>query len=161
MKIVHATQSEQGGDPDSALGVFKREARSSNGKELEGRAVGGDGQSSSGLPLAQNVKPRDDQFYLRSAIFEVEDVLFQLPIANFVQESEVFKTLFEVPQPRSPTSTRAEGGGPNGDDEDVEGATDTNPIRLAGVRKDDFKNLVRVMYARYVMIIVSEEYIHG
>lgn len=149
MKIVHGDEQEN--DQHSGLIVDQ--------PTQKGLGSNSRSEVSSWTQTPHITKPRDDQFYLRSAIFEVEDVLFQLPIANFVRESEVFKTLFEVPQPRLSTTTRVEGEGPNGDEDgdDVEGATDANPIRLAGVKKDDFKNLVRIMYARYVITIVSEE----
>ncbi|KAF5320889.1 hypothetical protein D9619_002115 [Psilocybe cf. subviscida] len=147
MEIVHTVGQKQKDDSGSVAD----KGTPKHGVDDEGiisDGISGKGVSEPWTQTTHRTKPRDDQFYLRSAIFEVEDVLFQLPIANFVQESEVFKTLFEVPQPSSPNSTSAEREDPNGVEHDVEGATDANPIRLVGVKKDDFKNLVRVMYAR-------------
>jgi len=54
---------------------------------------------------------------------------------NFVQESEVFATMFQLPQ--DPNAM-------------VDGKTDKQPIMLEGVKTEDFKQLLRVMYARYV-----------
>ncbi|KIM36762.1 hypothetical protein M413DRAFT_77829 [Hebeloma cylindrosporum] len=76
---------------------------------------------------------RDEDYYLQNAIFQVEDRLFKVPIRNFIQESEVFAAMFQLPQ--NPNSI-------------VEGETDGKPIRLDGIRKEDFKQLLRVMYAR-------------
>lgn len=153
MEIVHTVGQKQKDDSGSVAD----KGTPKHGVDDEGiisDGISGKGVSEPWTQTTHRTKPRDDQFYLRSAIFEVEDVLFQLPIANFVQESEVFKTLFEVPQPSSPNSTSAEREDPNGVEHDVEGATDANPIRLVGVKKDDFKNLVRVMYARYATAII-------
>jgi len=66
---------------------------------------------------------------------KVEDRLFKVPILNFIQESEVFAAMFQLPQ--NPNSI-------------VEGETDEQPIRLDGIGKEDFKQLLRVIYARCV-----------
>lgn len=39
---------------------------------------------------------------------------------------------------------------PQNPDSIIEGETDEQPIRLDGIRKEDFKQLLRVMYARCV-----------
>jgi hypothetical protein len=49
---------------------------------------------------------------------KVEDRLFKVPILNFVQESEVFAAMFQLPQ--NPNSI-------------IEGETDEQPIRLEGI----------------------------
>ncbi|KAF9479366.1 hypothetical protein BDN70DRAFT_932609 [Pholiota conissans] len=67
---------------------------------------------------------RDDEFYLQTAIFQVEDRLFKVPIQNFTMESEVFRTMFQLPQ----------------DPEAVQdGSTDERPILLEDVKKDDLR----------------------
>lgn len=64
---------------------------------------------------------------------QVEGVLFKVPILNFTLESEVFRTMFELPQ--SPDCA-------------TDGSVDAHPIRLDDVRREDFKQLLRVMYFR-------------
>ncbi|KDR75481.1 hypothetical protein GALMADRAFT_68512 [Galerina marginata CBS 339.88] len=75
----------------------------------------------------------DKDFYLQIAVFLVEDTLFKLPILDFTEESEVFKTMFQLPQ-----NPHVE----------VEGMTDEKPIVLEGVKKEDFKQLLRIVYSR-------------
>ncbi|KAF8959951.1 hypothetical protein BDZ97DRAFT_1761100 [Flammula alnicola] len=82
---------------------------------------------------------RDDDYYLQSTIFLVEDRLFKVPILPFTRESDVFQAMFELPQ--DPNVAQ-------------DGSIDEQPIRLEGVKKEDFKRLLNVMYARW---FVEEE----
>ncbi|EIN06749.1 hypothetical protein PUNSTDRAFT_136585 [Punctularia strigosozonata HHB-11173 SS5] len=82
-------------------------------------------------PSSQRPLPkRNTRFYLRSVIFQVEDELYRIPRRTFEQDSGVFKTMFSLPRPR------------NGKEE---GNTDDNPIRLQGIKKRDFEQLLRVI----------------
>ncbi|KAJ3849334.1 hypothetical protein EV368DRAFT_47492, partial [Lentinula lateritia] len=59
---------------------------------------------------------------------QVEGYLFKFPINTLAIESEIFRTMMEVPAPSQ-----------------TEGLTDENPIHLEGVLKDDFRQLLRVL----------------
>ena len=52
------------------------------------------------------------------------------------EESDVFKDMFTLPP--SPG-------------EEVEGQSDDKPIRLEGVKKEEFSSLVKLLYSRCVM----------
>ena len=67
---------------------------------------------------------------------KVENCLFKVPARNFITESEVFETMFKLPQ--NPDVT-------------VDGLSNDQPLRLEGVKSDDFRQLLRVMYPRYEM----------
>ncbi|KAG6333533.1 hypothetical protein ID866_5558 [Astraeus odoratus] len=76
---------------------------------------------------------RDTSFYVATVTFLVEDRLFRVPRAPFEQESSVFLDMFSIPQ---------------GDKAVVEGLCDENPIRLDGVTKDDFEQLLKALFCR-------------
>ncbi|CAA7260395.1 unnamed protein product [Cyclocybe aegerita] len=76
---------------------------------------------------------RDEDFYIQNVVILVEDVLFKVPKSYLVSESTVFETMFSLPQNQ---------------DEMVEGETDHHPIKLEGVKHDDFKHLLRVICVR-------------
>jgi len=67
-------------------------------------------------------------------LIKVEGHLFKVPARNFTIESEVFETMFKLPQ--NPNIA-------------VDGCSDDQPLRLEGVKREDFRQLLRVMYARY------------
>jgi len=73
----------------------------------------------------------DHEFYFQDIILLVEDRLFKVPARNFIKESEVFETMFKLPQ--SP-------------DVVADGFSNDQPLRLEGVKSDDFRQLLRVMY---------------
>ncbi|KAE9405137.1 hypothetical protein BT96DRAFT_812666 [Gymnopus androsaceus JB14] len=70
---------------------------------------------------------RDDLFYEDHRIFLVENCLFRVPINGLAAESQIFRGMMEFP---------ASGN---------EGLSDQNPIRLDGVSRDDFRQLLRVL----------------
>ncbi|KAE9405135.1 hypothetical protein BT96DRAFT_358816 [Gymnopus androsaceus JB14] len=70
---------------------------------------------------------RDDLFYEDHKIFLVENCLFRVPINGLAAESQIFRDMMEFP---------ASGN---------EGLSDQNPIRLDGVLRDDFRQLLRVL----------------
>ncbi|KAH7877254.1 uncharacterized protein C8R40DRAFT_1248471 [Lentinula edodes] len=72
--------------------------------------------------------PRDFSFFYDYRTFLVEGYLFKFPINTLAIESDIFRTMMEVPAPSQ-----------------TEGLTDENPIHLEGVLKDDFRQLLRVL----------------
>ncbi|KZP28467.1 hypothetical protein FIBSPDRAFT_779866 [Athelia psychrophila] len=82
-------------------------------------------QSEASLPK------RDESFYFTNVVFLVEDCLFNVPRIYFERESEVFRGLFTLPPPP---------------DAPMEGLSDRHPLLLEGIKEDDFRQLLRVMY---------------
>jgi len=74
---------------------------------------------------------RDPSYYLPTKIFLVDGILFQIHVDILARESEVFKDIMSLPV------------FPDGY---AEGVCDENPIRLEGVFKDAFRQLLRVLY---------------
>lgn len=72
-------------------------------------------------------------FYMNSVTFLVEDCLFKVPREPFEKESAIFCDMFALPQ---------------GDGEIVEGLSDEAPIRLYGVNKEDFEQLLKALFGR-------------
>jgi hypothetical protein len=66
-------------------------------------------------------------------IFQVEDTLFKVHRHYFEQESVVFRDMLQLPLPPGTIP---------------DGCSDQKPLRLEGVDKGDFKQLLRVMYPR-------------
>lgn len=64
---------------------------------------------------------------------QVENQLFKVPRRNFAEESEVFANMFKLPLP-------------DGQDTDQDGSSDDRPLRLDGIQKTDFIQLLRVMF---------------
>jgi len=81
------------------------------------------------LPIT--AKAQDHEFYFQDIIILVENRLFKVPARNFIAESEVFETMFKLPQ--NPNVT-------------ADGLSNDQPLRLEGVKSDDFRQLLRVMY---------------
>jgi len=73
----------------------------------------------------------DHEFYFQDIILLVEDRLFKVPARNFITESEVFETMFKLPQ---------------NPDVIADGLSNNQPLRLEGVKSDDFRQLLRVMF---------------
>jgi hypothetical protein len=67
-------------------------------------------------------------------LIKVENRLFKVPARNFITESEVFETMFKLPQ---------------NPDVGADGLSNNQPLRLDGIKMDDFRQLLRVMYPRY------------
>ncbi|KIK16403.1 hypothetical protein PISMIDRAFT_44678, partial [Pisolithus microcarpus 441] len=74
-------------------------------------------------------------FYVNTVTFSVEDCLFRLPREPFQQESRFFCDKLSSLQ---------------GEDGEVEGLSDEKPIRLDGVKKSDFEQLLKVLFHRSV-----------
>jgi len=78
------------------------------------------------------VKAQEDhEFYFQDIILLVENSLFKVAARNFITESDVFATMFQLPQ---------------NPDVVADGLSNDQPLRLEGVKSDDFRQLLRVMY---------------
>ena len=67
----------------------------------------------------------------------MEDTVFHVDRRGFLRDSEFFRELFDLPVPKKESTP-------------VEGSALECPIRVEGVKKDDFKLLLRVMYPESV-----------
>ena len=65
----------------------------------------------------------------------MENYFFKVPRHHF-ESSEIFRDMFQLPI--------AEGVQPDGFSKE-------QPLRLGGIKKGDFQQLLRIMYPRYVM----------
>ncbi|KAF9050284.1 hypothetical protein BJ165DRAFT_995302 [Panaeolus papilionaceus] len=95
----------------------------------------------------QKTLERDDLFYDEFVVFKVENTLFSVPKKGLVQPGTYFETLFQE-----------KAAGSEGDlDQDNEsddatvaeqklGISDENPIVLEGVKKEAFRDFLRVIY---------------
>jgi hypothetical protein len=64
---------------------------------------------------------------------QVENTLFRVPRHHFEQESEVFRDMFQLPIAEDTTP---------------DGCSDEQPLRLDGILKQDFRQLLRVMFPK-------------
>ncbi|KAF8836865.1 hypothetical protein BDN67DRAFT_936189 [Paxillus ammoniavirescens] len=71
------------------------------------------------------------RFYVTTVTFLVEDCLLRVPRGPLQSESSVFRDMFLLPV---------------GDQGEAEGLSDAKPIRLEGVKLDDFEQLLKVLY---------------
>lgn len=71
-----------------------------------------------------------EQFYFTFVTFLVEDYLFRVPRDTLESQSDVFRDLFLLP-------IQADG---------AEGCSDTNPIVLEGIQREEFQSLMKVLY---------------
>ncbi|KAI6094792.1 hypothetical protein EDD16DRAFT_1682679 [Pisolithus croceorrhizus] len=84
--------------------------------------------------MASNTDPsRHLSFWVNTVTFSVEDCLFRLPREPFQQESRFFCDKLSSLQ---------------GDVGEDEGQSDDKPIRLDGVGKNDFEQLLKVLFHR-------------
>ncbi|KIJ66004.1 hypothetical protein HYDPIDRAFT_110124 [Hydnomerulius pinastri MD-312] len=74
----------------------------------------------------------DDEYYMTLVILQVEDCLFRVPRRTIESQSKVFRDMFSLPTPV-----------PNGE---MEGSSNSNPIHLHGIKKDDIKCLLKVLF---------------
>ncbi|KLO09625.1 hypothetical protein SCHPADRAFT_1000137 [Schizopora paradoxa] len=87
------------------------------------------------LELLKEPCPRskDDEFYMTLVTFEVQNMLFRVPVAAFETGSEIFRDMFSLP---------------TGDIAPAEGISDDSPIELKGVKAGDFRALLKFLYPR-------------
>ncbi|KAG1728073.1 hypothetical protein EDB19DRAFT_1747897 [Suillus lakei] len=71
-----------------------------------------------------------EQFYFTFVTFLVEDCLFRVPRDTLESQSDVFRDLFLLPVQA----------------DKAEGYSDTNPIVLEGILKEEFQSLMKVLY---------------
>ncbi|KAI6037831.1 hypothetical protein EDC04DRAFT_2091870 [Pisolithus marmoratus] len=81
--------------------------------------------------MASNTRHLD--FWVNTVTFSVENCLFRVPREPFQRESKFFRDKF--------SSLQGDGG-------EVEGLSDEKPIRLDGVKKNDFEQLLKVLFRR-------------
>ncbi|KAF9012718.1 hypothetical protein BDQ17DRAFT_1344506 [Cyathus striatus] len=74
----------------------------------------------------------DTEYYLDTVVFLVDNCLFKVPRYYLAQNSDIFRATFSLP------CTGA-----------VEGSSDDIPFKLEGINRDDFRNLMRVIYPKY------------
>ncbi|EIW80316.1 hypothetical protein CONPUDRAFT_105309 [Coniophora puteana RWD-64-598 SS2] len=78
---------------------------------------------------------RDEIFYFSDVIIRVESTLYKVPRHILSEHSHVFRDMFALPSGNQP----------------AEGLSDDNPIVLQGVTSYDFRQLLRVLYARAIV----------
>lgn len=71
-----------------------------------------------------------EQFYFTFVTFLVEDCLFRVPRDTLESQSDIFRDLFLLPVQA----------------DKAEGYSDSNPIVLEGILKDEFQSLMKVLY---------------
>jgi len=75
----------------------------------------------------------DESYYFADVVFLVEDRLFKVPRRYFEEDSEIFRDMFRLPVPKNVVP---------------EGRSKEKPLHLVGIGKNDFKQLLKVMYPR-------------
>ncbi|KAH7883264.1 hypothetical protein F5I97DRAFT_1903676 [Phlebopus sp. FC_14] len=75
---------------------------------------------------------RDDKYYMTLVTLQVEDCLFRVPRHTLVSQSKFFREMFLVPPPKG---------------SEPEGTSDEHPICVQGIKKGDFKRLMKVLFA--------------
>ncbi|KAF9552811.1 hypothetical protein CPC08DRAFT_714293 [Agrocybe pediades] len=78
----------------------------------------------------------DDVFNFQLAVFQVEDVVFEVYKTGFNVPGTTFEEMFALPQPMPA----------GGDASGVEGNSRDNPIVHPGVKENDFRIFLRVLY---------------
>ncbi|KAF9053517.1 hypothetical protein BDP27DRAFT_650524 [Rhodocollybia butyracea] len=78
--------------------------------------------------------PRHNTFYqeYNYRVFLVDGMLYRIPLDILAAECDIFQAMMELPQPSS-------------DDDSEEGLSDQNPIRLDGVSRNEFEQLLRIL----------------
>ncbi|KAM6502891.1 hypothetical protein JOM56_002868 [Amanita muscaria] len=74
---------------------------------------------------------RNAEFYFQDIVFRVEDQLFKVPRRMFVQHSQVFRDMFDIPIPAGT---------------EPDGCSDEQPLILETIEKKDFIPLLRCLY---------------
>jgi len=92
--------------------------------------------------VSQENDIEEDEFhYMVDVIFLVENRLFKAPRRYFEEDSEIFRTMFQLPIPENVVP---------------DGSSKENPLRLVGIEKNDFQQLLRVMYPKEESLTLSE-----
>ncbi|KAH9927031.1 hypothetical protein B0H21DRAFT_826507 [Amylocystis lapponica] len=74
---------------------------------------------------------KDDAYYFDYVTFLIEDTLFRVNRRNFQNDSQIFRDMYMLPVP---------------DTTAVDGSSDDRPLRIDGIAKADFVQLLRVMF---------------
>ncbi|KAH7916587.1 hypothetical protein BJ138DRAFT_289051 [Hygrophoropsis aurantiaca] len=77
---------------------------------------------------------QDETFYFNTVVFLVEDTLFRVPRHPFIDGSDLFRQMFELPVP-------------DGAQED--GSSDEHPLRLEQIKQTEFRQLLKVLFPDY------------
>jgi len=77
------------------------------------------------------VEDHDPAYYFTTITFRVGGILLRVPKHHFVEQSEVFRDMFELPV---------------ANDTVPDGLSDEQPLRLEGVSIADFRQLLRAMF---------------
>ncbi|KAH7925641.1 hypothetical protein BV22DRAFT_1128872 [Leucogyrophana mollusca] len=77
---------------------------------------------------------RDDTFYYTTVVFLVEGTLFRVPRHPFIDGSDVFRQMFQLPVP---------------DGVEADGCSDGRPLRLEFIQQNDFKQLLKVLFPHH------------
>ncbi|SJK98059.1 uncharacterized protein ARMOST_01316 [Armillaria ostoyae] len=94
--------------------------------------------------LNQSTPIHDEVFYWRNVVFLVEETLFNVPRYHFENFSEVFKTMFSLPQSDNVT---------------VDGSSDEHPLVLQGVTAQEFRSLLSAMLLPEPPLLKKEAWI--
>ncbi|KAF8802633.1 hypothetical protein BYT27DRAFT_7215282 [Phlegmacium glaucopus] len=73
---------------------------------------------------------KDETYFMQVVVFQVEDILFQVPRYQFEKNSEIFASTFLLPS----------------GDRVPEGSSEAAPFRLEGVSATDFRNFLAALY---------------
>ncbi|KAF8627779.1 hypothetical protein AX17_006144 [Amanita inopinata Kibby_2008] len=74
---------------------------------------------------------RDQDYYLEDIIFLVENRLFKVPKFPFIEQSQIFRDMFDVPTPKGV---------------EPDGSSDKCPLVLEGIKSQDFVQLLTCLY---------------
>jgi hypothetical protein len=99
-----------------------------NMSQAEDDILGDHSTQSSDLKVDKHV-----EYYFNDIVFLVENQLFKVPRRNFAVESEVFSDMFQLPAPVKDGCA-------------LDGSSDDQPLRLEGIKKSEFLQLLRVMF---------------
>ncbi|TFK24113.1 hypothetical protein FA15DRAFT_694653 [Coprinopsis marcescibilis] len=80
------------------------------------------------MSSSDSVPQISDLFYFENVVFQVENVLYKVPRDNFVKHSEIFESMFQLPNSSK------------------EGTCNEFPIKLEGYKKSDFESLLKLLY---------------
>ncbi|KAF4620304.1 hypothetical protein D9613_001084 [Agrocybe pediades] len=97
-------------------------------------------------PKSPGVVKLDDVFNFQIVVFQVEDTVFEVLKAGFNVPETIFETMFTLPQ-RTPVDA---------DGPPVEGSSRDHPIVLEGVKADEFRIFLRILYPFMVQSEVTE-----
>ncbi|KAI5117707.1 hypothetical protein M0805_003196 [Coniferiporia weirii] len=73
---------------------------------------------------------RDEVFYFSMTIIQVESTLFKVPRRPFEEQSDIFRSMFTLPPENNAQ---------------FDGMSDEKPLRLDGVKRDDFRAFLQVL----------------